>query len=81
MTRAGDGASFGDADGVRDDRFRSVDAAWFCRGYPPIAQERRTILVGAILLDRNHGRLNQVEGAQIGGPFPQIATPGQLGWL
>ena len=79
MTRAGDGASFGDADGVRDDRFRSVDDAWFCRGYPRIAQECRTILVGAMLLDRKHGRLNQVEGAQIDGPFPADSDPRATG--
>jgi hypothetical protein len=52
VTRAGDGASVDDADGARDDGFNTVDEAWFFRSYPPIAQECRTTVIGAISLDQ-----------------------------
>ena len=52
MIRAGDGASVDDTDGARDDGFNTVDEAWFFRSYPPIAQECRTTVIGAISLDQ-----------------------------
>jgi hypothetical protein len=50
VTRAGDGASADDTNGAREDDSNTFGEAWFCRSDPPIAQECRTTVIGAISL-------------------------------